>query len=277
MIDITRIIVGLLLSVAIGALGYWRRSLTLSGWLGAVITGTLTLGFGGWAWGLTLITFFASSSLLSHYKEQIKAQRAGEKFAKGGQRDLAQALANGGVGALLALLYALFGEPAILLAAFVGVLATVTADTWATELGVLSPHPPRLITTGQRVEPGTSGGVTLAGTAATAAGGLLIGVALLCFSVIEQALGGEPSGPPWWIVIAGLLGGLTGSLFDSFLGATVQAMYRSPDGTETERAVGHDGTPHTLVRGWTWLNNDLVNLISSLVGALVAVVVWGIT
>lgn len=274
MIDITRIVLGLLLSGGVGALAYWRRSLTLDGWLGAVLTGTLTLGFGGWAWGLALVTFFVSSSVLSHYKEHIKEQRAGEKFAKGGRRDLAQTLANGGIASLLAVGYGLMGEPAVLLAVFVGVLATVTADTWATELGVLSSHTPRLITTGRPVEAGTSGGITLLGTGASAAGGLCIGLALLCFLAIGQMLQGQPATPQWWLVPAGLFGGLAGSLFDSLLGATVQALYRYPDGRLTERASGRDGSTNSFVRGWRWLNNDLVNLLASLVGGGVAVLVF---
>lgn len=274
MMDTTRITLGLLLSTSIGALAYWRQSLTMSGWLGAVITGTLTFGFGGWPWGLALITFFVSSSLLSHYKEGIKERRAAEKFSKGGRRDLAQALANGGVAGVLALAYGLLDQPDILFAVFIGVIATVTADTWATELGVLSPHQPRLITNGRRVEPGTSGGVTLLGTSAAAAGGLLIGVATLGFVIIASALGGQPVTPPWWIVLAALLGGLCGALIDSLLGATVQAIYRYPSGKETERPVGRDGTPNTFARGWRWLNNDMVNLLSSLTGGLMAMIVF---
>lgn len=279
MIDIVRIVLGLLFSTIIGALAYWRNSLTLSGWIGAVITGTLTFGFGGWAWGLLLITFFVSSSLLSHYKEAIKERRAAEKFAKGGQRDLGQALANGGAGGLLALGYGLLGEPPVLLAAFIGVMATVTADTWATELGVLSQHPPRLITTGRTVAPGTSGGITLVGTSAAMAGGFVIGTAMVCFTIIGQLLNSQSLDPPWWVVPIALLSGLFGALVDSLMGATVQAMYRYPDGTETERTTGRDGTPTTFVRGWRWLTNDMVNLLSSLAGAIVAatlfVLLWG--
>lgn len=272
-IDAPRIAMGLVLSIAIGGLAYWRRSLTASGWLGAVITGTLTFGFGGWPWGLTLITFFISSSLLSRYKEAIKERRAAEKFSKGGRRDLAQAMANGGVAAALALLYGLLGEPALLLALFLGVMATVTADTWATELGVLSSTPPRLIISGRLVEPGTSGGVTVTGTTAAAAGGLLIGSAMLVFTLAVQIPAGQTT-IPWWMLIAGTLGGLAGSMFDSLLGATVQAIYRYPDGRETERTVSRDGTPTTFVRGWPWMNNDVVNLLSSLVGGLSALLVF---
>jgi uncharacterized protein (TIGR00297 family) len=272
-LDLARIGLALLLSAGVGGLAFWRRSLTAGGWLGAVLTGTLTLGFGGWAWGLALVAFFVSSSLLSHYKEQAKQQRAGEKFAKGGQRDLWQTLANGGPAALLALLSGVLGGSPLLLAAFAGVLGTVTADTWATELGVLSRQRPRLVTTGRPVEPGTSGGITLLGSGASAAGALLIGMVLLLVLAIEQALAGA-LGLVWWLLPAALLGGVAGSLCDSLLGATVQAIYRYPDGRETERTVARDGTPTTFVRGWRWLNNDMVNLLSSLVGGLVGVLVW---
>ncbi len=272
-IDAARIAMGLALSIAIGGLAYWRQSLTASGWLGAVITGTLTFGFGGWPWGLTLITFFISSSLLSRYKESVKERRAAEKFSKGGRRDLAQAMANGGVAALLALLYGLSGEPAILLALFLGVMATVTADTWATELGVLSNSPPRLVTSGRLIEPGTSGGVTVTGTTAAAAGGLLIGAAMLIFSSMVE-LPESIAAAPWWMLPAGMLGGLAGAMFDSLLGATVQAIYRYPDGRETERTIARDGTPNTFVRGWRWMNNDVVNLLSSLTGGLAATLIF---
>ncbi len=265
--DLSQLGLGLMLSTAIGGLAYWRRSLSPSGWFGAVIVGTLTFGFGGWSWGLTLIAFFVTSSLLSHYKESVKERRAAEKFSKGGRRDMWQAMANGGLGALCAVAYAFAGRPTALLAAFVGLMATVTADTWATELGVLSPHKPRLITTGRPVEPGTSGGVTLVGTSAAGVGAILIGLILFVLLVLE----GAPAATTWWVLPAALVGGLSGALIDSWLGATVQAIYAYPDGRETERTVARDGRPNTFVRGWPWLNNDMVNLLSSVAGALIAI------
>ena len=66
------------------------------------------------------------------------------------------------------------------------------------------------------------------------------------------------------------IGGVIGSLSDSLMGATVQRLYMGPHGL-TERAHASDGTPLPLVRGWRWMNNDAVNFISSLIGALVAV------
>ena len=267
MLDIPRILAGLILSILIGGLAYRRGSLTGGGWLGAVLTGTLTFGFGGWSWGLALVAFFATSSALSHFRQARKQAIAGEKFEKGGRRDLLQALANGGAGALLALLYGLSGEPPALLALFAGVMATVTADTWATELGVLSARAPRLVTTWRPVEPGTSGGVTPVGLAASGAGALAIGLALLA--------GGWAERGDWraWLLAATLLGGMGGSLADSLLGATAQAIYRSAHG-ETERRAAPDGTQNPLLRGLPWMNNDLVNFLSSLVGGAIAMGVF---
>lgn len=257
------ILIGLLLSTLIGGLAYRRGSLTRSGWLGAVITGTLTFGFGGLAWGAALVLFFVTSSLLSRFRRTYKERIAGEKFEKGGQRDLWQALANGGIGALLALIAGLTGHPDTLLALFTGIMATVTADTWATELGVLSKSPPRLVTTFQAVEPGTSGGVSAVGLAASAVGALTIGLGLLICLGLDQGVW------PVWLLPAAFLGGMVGSLIDSLLGATLQAMYRGPHG-ETERRSTRDGLPTTLVRGIRWMQNDMVNFLSSLAGGAAA-------
>jgi uncharacterized protein (TIGR00297 family) len=257
--------VGAALSVAIALLALWRRSLSPSGALGAVVVGTVTFGLGGLSWGTALVAFFVSSSALSHYRRTAKESVAGD-FAKGGERDLGQTLANGGAGALIASLAAAAPHPA-LLHAFAGALATVTADTWATELGVLGRRRPRLVTTWQPVEPGTSGGISLPGTLAAAAGALFIGLVL--FAV-------EPDAAPW-LVPAAAAAGLIGCTADSLLGATVQAMYWSERRAKlTERRSEPDGTSNRLVRGLSWVGNDLVNFLSSLAGAAVgaALAAW---
>ncbi len=266
MIDLLRIAIGLVCSALIGGAAYWRGALTRSGWLGAILTGTLTFGFGGWAWGLTLIAFFISSTVLSKLGEAEKLRRAGDMFAKGGRRDIWQTLANGGIGALLALLYGVLGEPAAPLALFVGVMATVTADTWATEIGTLSAARPVSIVTWRAVAPGTSGGISLPGTLATVGGALFIGLMF--------------AGLRWWergavapaLVVAGLIGGVAGSLSDSLLGATLQAIYRGVSG-ETERRADDAGRPNPMLRGLGWMTNDAVNLTSSLIGGAVALLV----
>jgi len=256
---------GFVLSLIIGALGYRRGALSASGLVGALITGTLIFGLGGWEWGTLLIAFFVSSSAFSFYRAREKEALA-EKFAKGHRRDLGQALANGGLAALLAVLSQLWPHP-LWFVACAGAMAAVNADTWATELGVLSPHSPRLLTTGQRVEVGTSGGVTWRGVAASFGGALLIGLfGGLGLLILRQGWASAAT-----VLLAAVVGGTAGSLFDSLLGATIQAIYWCDTcEKETERRMHRCGTLTRRLRGWRWLGNDLVNLVASMVGALVA-------
>ncbi|PID87063.1 MAG: hypothetical protein CSA11_04065 [Chloroflexi bacterium] len=260
---INQLIPAFFLSSSVASLAFWRGSLSKSGVAGALLVGTLIFGLGGWFWGLLLTIFFISSSLLSHFKETEKREAA-EKFEKGHCRDFGQAMANGGVGALVALLNVLLPSPAWFFM-FTGAMATVTADTWATELGTLSESPPRLITTGEVVEVGTSGGISPLGTAVSMFAGLLIGLAAGLF--------GKKS--VWQAGMIGALSGLVGSLFDSLLGATVQQIfYCDTCQKDTERKIHKCGTATRQIRGYSWLNNDMVNLLASLVGGIVAVVFW---
>ena len=267
---LVNLLVGLGLSTLIAALAYQRGSLAFSGAIAAILVGTLIFAGGGLVWGLLLIAFFVTSSALSHYQARAKEPLA-EKFQKGHRRDWGQVFANGGWGALLALAFVYLPQP-LLFVAFAGAMATVNADTWATELGVLSKQSPRLITSGQTVAVGTSGGVTLLGTFVAFSGALLIGVLasfLNLFSPISNSL---------LLIPIAAISGLLGSLVDSLLGATVQAIYYCDyDQKETESARHRCGRETRLVRGWRWLDNDWVNFLSSMVGSgIAAAMYWAI-
>ena len=266
----TQILLGFLLAAVIGGLAYRRGSLSRSGVAGALITGTVIFGLGGWGWGVLLVVFFVSSTALSHYREAFK-ESLSEKFSKGHRRDLAQTFANGGAGAIIVLAYYWWPHP-LWWAAFAGAMAAVNADTWATELGVLSRTRPRHILTGQTVEVGTSGGVTLTGTGAALGGAALIALVASLFNLLL----GQPYplslSLSFLFFVSATLAGLLGSLYDSFLGATWQAMYFCDQcRKETERHPLHTcGQPTRLIRGWRWLDNDWVNFLSSIAGAALA-------
>lgn len=251
---LTQVLVGLGLAVIVALLAYRAGSLDRGGALAAVVVGGLTFGLGGVGAALMLLTFFITSSLVSRLGQRRK-WATGERFAKGSRRDVAQVSANGALAAVFSVIFGIGGS-ALALAAVAGALAAVTADTWATEIGILARSQPRLVTTWRAVPAGTSGAVTWEGSLASLAGALLIGA--IAATAVD----------PGFLVPASA-GGLFGSLVDSGLGASVQARYHCPScGIETEKNPLHGcGTPTQQVAGWSWLNNDAVNFLASAVGA----------
>jgi uncharacterized protein (TIGR00297 family) len=221
---------------------------------------------GGLPWSVLLLVFFITSSVLSRAFKKRKTILV-EKFAKGDKRDWGQVLANGGLGALLAVGFFIPPHYEWLWLAFAGAMAAVNADTWSTELGVVSPAAPRMITNGQKVERGTSGGISLVGTLSALGGALLIAIAAVLFNASQE----------WLASLSAItLGGLAGSLVDSLLGASVQAIYWCPScNKETERHPIHTcGNPTSQIRGWSWVNNDLVNFACSFAGAIITTGLW---
>ena len=254
-----QLLLGFLLALLIAFLAYKARSLNKSGAAAAAFTGTVIFGVGGLNWAILLLAFFITSSALSRAFKKRKAALE-EKFSKGHERDAGQVFGNGGSATLFAALHHFFPNETWVWAGFAAALAAVNADTWATELGVLNPNPPRMITNlFKTVEKGTSGGISLVGTLASLAGSALI--AFLASFLTDN----------WSLLPLITVSGLAGSLFDSLIGGTVQAMYFCPtDQKETEKHPLHTCGAETVhLRGWKWLDNDLVNFACGAFGALV--------
>jgi uncharacterized protein (TIGR00297 family) len=199
--SISGLALGVIVSTLIAAASIWARFLTRDGAAAAVLVGTPTIGFGGWGFATMLGAFFVTSSLLTRWQRGRKMQAAPRT-----SRDAAQVLANGGVAAAFAVIWGLWRADAAA-AGFAAALAAATADTWATEVGLLNRRPPHLITTWQKVSPGRSGGVTGLGTAAAVAGAAVIGGI--------AGIVGVPAWIPW-------VTGVVAMLLDSLLGATLE-------------------------------------------------------
>jgi uncharacterized protein (TIGR00297 family) len=139
---------------------YWRGLLTAQGSVGAFAMGMLIGVLGGPEWVLILLIFLASSFAATRYR--FEAKRAmGQQEGKRGERGFANVAANGLVACVAAAAYPWLGETAALL--FIVAVAAAASDTIASELGVLYPKA-YLVTTGERVAPGTDGGVSAGGT-----------------------------------------------------------------------------------------------------------------
>ena len=171
-----QILYSFVLAISVAYLAYRAHSLDKSGAFAAALVGTIIFGVGGWPWAILLLLFFITSSGLSRAFKKRK-QGLNEKFSKGNERDAGQVFGNGGLATLFAALHALYPTSILPWVGFAASLAAVNADTWATELGVLNPTPPRIVTDlKRRVEKGTSGGVSLWGTFAS-----LLGASVIAF------------------------------------------------------------------------------------------------
>jgi uncharacterized protein (TIGR00297 family) len=245
MISGTQLLVSVGVSVAVVFVSYLLRVLSASGAAAAFVVGVVVYGLGGGMPGLALGVMFVSVSALSRVGPLRWRQ------ARSSRRDWVQIAANGLIACTAITLWLVCSDVRFRIAA-VGALSAAAADTWATEVGRIAGRVPRLVTTWRRVKPGTSGGVSLIGTAGGAAGA----VAVACAVLIRAP-------QTFWIVA---VAGFSGMLVDSVLGATVQARYLRPDGAVVEKPEGGD----RLAGGVSWMNNDTVNFAATVVGGVVA-------
>lgn len=128
-----------------------------------------------------------------------------------------QVWANGFWIGLFCILWFYFDLEPFLIAAFACV-ATATADTWATEIGINQPGKTWNIRTFEPVEPGTNGGVSTKGNLASLLGAFTIGM---------LAIWAQPASTAKIVVIV-TFSGILGCVIDSLIGAT----YQTDDNTE---------------------------------------------
>ena len=204
---------------------------------------------------------FASSSLLSHYKKSEKKEFE-DVVSKTGPRDYIQALANLGVATFLLVLYQ-FIPSQVLIASLIGSVAAANADSWASEIGGISKKKPVLITTFKPVDKGISGGVTYPGTIGGIAGSLFI----VCIGVIFLNLSTSFKGNMTFLFWASFVAGSLGFIFDSYIGAVFQSLYKNKT---NERFTEDNEGNKELVKGFSWINNDVVNFLTTLFAALLA-------
>lgn len=294
------------------------NALTTDGAVAAAIIGFVVFGWGRMAAAWPLLVFFATASALTRVSARLrrrvdhaKAGFSNASFSDAKGRRAPQVLANGGVAAAVVAASWIWPHP-LWTAAFAGAIATSTADTWATELGVMSRRAPVLITTWKPAQPGQSGAVSLAGTLAGGAGAALIAaVAAVTFG--RDALGASVTVNPPFLTLAALAGGTIGMLLDSVLGATVQARYRCPachavteeryhmcsgdeslrhprasgglkptaaarsrhgSGGARDKGLGAPRVRTVLVAGRPVFDNDVVNFVASLGGAVAAAFIY---
>ena len=262
-IDLMAIGIPILINGAILVVAALLQLLTISGGISAFILGVIIYYFTGFKGWVLLIFFFVSANFIGKVGRYVRAVDTSKIHKKGSKRDWVQVFANGGIAGVAALLYGLTGN-LVALTMFGASLAASTADTWASEAGILSSAPPVSIITFKPVPPGMSGGISLLGSVSSIAGSLLIGSSWYNAYAVDGSLR--------YVILASIitLSGVVGSFADSYLGATIQGHYWDPVNNLITERTSRDGQEFELCRGIRWIDNDMVNLISNIIAVLFA-------
>lgn len=243
-------------SVGILWYGLQRRWLTADGVVAAILTAATLHALGGLWIALSLHAFYLLGSYVSKIRNERK--REAERCQEGsGARNWMQVVCNSLPACILVWCRYFFADQAQIFSLLAyGIFAAAAADTFSSELGMLSRSKVFSILTGRRMRRGVSGGVSWIGLLAGGIGGFML--ALLAWP--EFGFRG---------VLFVTAMGVAGTLIDSVLGALVQRKYRAADGGFSDKPTRIGELP---VRGIAWISNNAVNLISLCLVAVIGVV-----
>lgn len=215
-----------ILCLIMGLVTYIRGALDFWGSLFMVIMGLIIIFAAGFNWLLLILIFLILGLVSTKYKHQYKK----ELGVYEGTRSAKNVISNG----LVPFVMAAFGYYDGFVGGFIGSVATATADTMASEIGVT--QTPRLITTLKKVAPGTDGGISILGTIAGILGAGLIGIFAYLLGIFPD---------PFVSLKIAIVAGTVGCFMDSFLGAVLERR--------------------------NYLNNEHVNLLATLTGAFLGI------
>ncbi len=210
-----------------GAFVYKRKALDFFGSLVMIFMGIVIVLSAGLRWLLIIVLFLILGLSATYYSKDYKKDLG--EFE--GRRTAKNVISNGVVAFIMA---AFGGYYLPFVGGFIGAIATATADTLGSEIGILST--PRLITTFKKVPAGTNGAVSVRGTVAGIIGSAIIGLAAYVLGVLPD---------PVMALKISIISGTVGCFMDSILGA--------------------------LLENRNILNNEHVNLLATITGAIVGI------
>ncbi|MBR5093487.1 MAG: DUF92 domain-containing protein [Oscillospiraceae bacterium] len=246
-----------LLAIGVFLVVFFSRAITYYGALLSMGIVFVFSFFGGAFGTVFLLGTYFCIFFVSVYKYKVL-----RRPKRGRGRGLLQILINGGLGTLFMLYYGLSGERGALLVS-VAAIGGCFVDSLSSDLGVLSRRAPYDPFRRRSVPAGVSGGMSPLGSGAA----LLASAAIALGSALALEL--RPATALW-------LGGLVflQSLADSLLGSLLQIKYRcSVCGTLTDHGQ-HCDAPALRESGCAWIDNNMVNLLSSILTVLLAASVF---
>ena len=228
-----------------------NKLLTTYGASAAIGIGMSVIVMAGIEWLIPLFFFFGSSVLIGK-NFKTKSNKSDKKHGK--PRDKFQVISNGLPYAVSSFFFIVAPDISALM---MGVsMATATADTWSSEIGIYFKGKTYDIFKMRPVAAGVSGGMSLSGTVAGLIGSAL--VAVICSYIFFERFN-----PMYFNVVA--VFGFVGMCLDSFLGSFFQIKYSKEGILSDSKNSGFN-----YHSGLKWMTNDMVNLWSNALMVLFA-------
>lgn len=219
MLGLVDALLGVVITVLLAAIAARFRALTAPAAAVAAAFGSVIVVLGGFAFLGLLALFLFASGLVTHYHFDEKARRSVQE-GTAGERGISNVLSHIFLPTVLVLLAALLPaqmpmETVTFL--YAAAIAFGAADTFASELGILSGSAVAILTL-RPVTPGTNGGVSAAGQFYAFAGALTTALfALGLFSWFANPIVAVPI-----FVLGVTVAGFAACQVDSVLGETLE-------------------------------------------------------
>lgn len=242
-------LIGLLLSIVIAFMAYRKKSLDTSGFISATVVGTLLYVFGTYILFSLLIFFFISSSIFTKIKTNVEDKKG---------RSAVQVLANSLMALIFSITFYITSRYEFLYIGGIAIAAS-TSDTWASEIGKLSKGKVFSILNFRMMDKGESGGISMLGLFASFVGSFIISILFILLLSTYTTI----SLNDWWIVVVMTIGGLLGSILDSYLGILIQEKYIDHQGHILEKVKSRK--MFKKLSGISFINNDFVNFLMTFI------------
>jgi len=249
----------------------------------------------GFEYFVILAGFFFSSTKATNLHKQIKTKLLGKSYLKDKKRNAIQVLCKSLFPTIVCLvLFPRYGKGMNLFnldqkekfklfldAFFIGFFESANADTWASELGILSREQPILILKGFKSVPkGINGAISRYGTVCSILGGMFISLVVVVCNILRFGImnyiysGIEVIFLSIKILLCGGVIGFIGSLIDSILGQTVQlTIYNITKECVIEKESEQEAIKNgdeLKYYGKDIFNNSGINLVTGVITAIIS-------
>ncbi len=234
--------IAVLLPSLLALFALYKNKITVSGTIAAWIMGIIITYVGGiYAFIALALTFF-----LTILSDKLKKKDRDEK------RTIYQMFSNV-LTATCALIIYYFKQSEIFIVMYYAVMGGSLADTLASSIGSLAKGKNINPLTFKKMNKGESGAVSSLGLSASFLGGFVIGA-------VYYLSGGDIVNYLIIIIMSAL-----DSYADSVMGAYLQGKYKCSKCNKISEYKEHCGEKTTLIRGFNFINNDIVNLLSNII------------